>query len=83
MSCKHPESDADFFWQKVANAYAEQPEVLTPRLPHGLSCCWSIIQRVTQKYLACDRLYRENIPSGETEEMTEANIMKFIVKGLK
>lgn len=41
------------------------------------------MQRVAQKYLAADMLYRANIPSGETEEDARANVMTLYREGNK
>lgn len=70
------EMEADSMWIKVANVYASQPEAVTARSAHSLRCRWSCLQRTAQKYIAAEKLYRANIPSGETEEDTVAHVQE-------
>ena len=72
------EQNADTFWSSVASKYAELPEAepMVHRSANSLRCQWTTVQRSAQKYLAADSLYRANIPSGEIEEDTKANVME-------
>lgn len=76
ISQKTTEQNSDTFWNSVMNEYEKQPRTLTPRSAASLKCRWTTVQKVTQKYLAAEKLYRANVPSGETEEDTTTNIMK-------
>ena len=69
------EQNSDTFWAKVAKAYDTHSETTVSRSAASLKCRWTIVQRLTQKYLAAQKRYRANIPSGESEEDTKANIM--------
>jgi len=64
------------FWEKTADTFKTQPEVLRARSAARLRSRWSVLQRVVQKYLSADKQYRRSIPSGEVEEDTVASVMK-------
>lgn len=65
----------DLFWERVAAAYETQPEAVIQRTCHSLRSRWCVLQRLVQKYLAADKLYRANIPSCEVEADTQENVM--------
>ena len=67
---------SDAFWGKVARVFQEQPEKSHPRTAKTLQSRWTLLQGASQKYLAADKLYRANIPSGEVEEQTLVNVME-------
>ena len=69
------EQNAETFWARVADQFA-QHNALHSRSPASLKCRWNTVQKVTQKYLAANKLYRANIPSGETEKDTIGNVMQ-------
>jgi len=64
------------FWEKTADTFKTQPEVLRARSAARLRSRWSVLQRVVQKYLSADKQYRRSIPSEEVEEDTVASVMK-------
>ena len=69
---------ADRFWNRVAELFVEQPEQEEhpiDRTLNSLKNRFSHISRVAQKYLQCDKTYRQKIPSGQTEEDTLREIM--------
>ncbi|OSX72564.1 hypothetical protein BU14_0424s0020, partial [Porphyra umbilicalis] len=59
------------FWEKTADTLKTQPEVFRARSAASLWSRWSVLQRIVQKYLSADNLYRISIPSGEVEEDTK------------
>ena len=59
----------------VAKACNNHSNTTTFRSSACLKCRWTIVQSLTQKYLVAQKLYRANIPSGENEDDTKANIM--------
>ena len=67
---------SDAFEGKVAHVLKEQPEASHPRMAKTLQNRWTLLQRASQKYLAADKLYRANIPSGEVQEQAVVNVMK-------
>lgn len=69
------DQNAETFWADAAEAFNKEPTVIVSRTMASLKCRWTTLQRVSQKYLAASKLYRANIPSGETEEDTLKNIM--------
>lgn len=65
----------DIYWERAAVAYRTQPEAVIQRTGHSLSSRWGVLQRLVQKYLAADELFRSAIPSEEVEVDTQENVM--------
>lgn len=72
--------NAEVFWDRTAALYIAQPGVVFPRTSHSLRSRWSGLQRMVQKYLAADKLYRSSIPSGEVEDDTKRHVMELYQK---
>lgn len=68
--------NSDMYWERAAVAYKTQPEATIQRTGHSLRSRWGVLQRLVQKYLAADKLYRAAIPSGEVEDDTQENVMR-------
>ena len=69
------EQNSETFWANVAKAYNSHSNTTTSRCSASLKCHWKIVQRLPKKYLAAQKLYIANIPSGENEDYIKANVM--------
>ena len=74
------EQNSDTFWTKVSESFISDARVAHKRSSGSLKNRWGTIQRITQKFLAAERVYRANPQSGETEEDAQKNIITFYLE---
>ena len=53
------------FWNNVALDIKKPKQIKEIRTPGCLKTRWFIVQRVTQKYIAAEKLYRSQMRSAE------------------
>lgn len=66
----------EIFLDNVYVTFQEQPEFNRERTAGSLERRCRVIKRISQKYIAAEKLYRSKIPSGEKESETLDNIME-------
>jgi len=67
--------NATVSWAHASSSFHAQEQGITKRSEGSLEARFKNVAKVTQKYMAAERLYRSYIPSGESAEDTEANTM--------
>ena len=71
------EQNTETLWDNVRTRFNSNPAAKYPRTNASLKNRWAMVQRVTQKYMSADKIYRSRSPSGETEEHIREHVMKY------